>query len=180
MRDAMTPRQVDELWDLVDSKPRLREALTRLFNAYDYLDKQDKKRTSAYRDGIRAAASIVEMFDGKVDHPWRLSDVVLFKFNLLSKRKVRKVRGIDPEPGRIQFRTLPQRTVHADGSHPCLACRYCDAHGAHHTCPVCGSPNCGQEDCWKDGHCIDCDPSLSGPDTPKMPATARQRTRRPR
>ena len=44
----------------------------------------------SYRMGIEAAASFVEMFDKHVDHPYRLSDCILCKFNLISKRKLRK------------------------------------------------------------------------------------------
>lgn len=48
---------------------------------------EDKK---GYRRGIKAAASLVEMFDKHVQHPYRLSDCILGKFNLLAKRKIRK------------------------------------------------------------------------------------------
>jgi len=44
----------------------------------------------SYRMGIEAAASFVEMFDKHVQHPYRLSDCILCKFNLISKRKLRK------------------------------------------------------------------------------------------
>jgi len=44
----------------------------------------------SYQMGIEAAASFVEMFDKHVQHPYRLSDCILCKFNLISKRKLRK------------------------------------------------------------------------------------------
>ena len=44
----------------------------------------------SYRMGIEAAASFVEMFDRHVNHPYRLSDCILCKFNLISKRRLRK------------------------------------------------------------------------------------------
>lgn len=39
---------------------------------------------------IAAVADYVALFDKQVDHPWRLSDTILLKFNLISKRRVRK------------------------------------------------------------------------------------------
>jgi hypothetical protein len=44
----------------------------------------------SYQMGIEAASSFVEMFDKHVQHPYRLSDCILCKFNLISKRKLRK------------------------------------------------------------------------------------------
>jgi hypothetical protein len=45
---------------------------------------------ASYRRGIEAAASLVEQFDRYVLHPWRLSDCILAKFNMIGKRKIRK------------------------------------------------------------------------------------------
>jgi len=44
----------------------------------------------SWKNGVRAAADFVEQFDRYVDHSHRLSDVILCKFNMLAKRKVRK------------------------------------------------------------------------------------------
>lgn len=38
------------------------------------------------RHGIGNAASVVKGFDARIDHPWRLSDCILAKFNLLKKK----------------------------------------------------------------------------------------------
>lgn len=40
--------------------------------------------------GIKMAAEFLEQFDKYVNHPWRLSDCLLAKFGLLSRRKVRR------------------------------------------------------------------------------------------
>lgn len=94
----------------VDSKltrgaMRFKRSLLRILKKHGFVPERE-----GIREGVRHAASFIESFDGKVDHPWRLSDVVLFKFGLIGKRKVRKVRGIMPGPG-LQFRTLPQKTI---------------------------------------------------------------------
>lgn len=49
-------------------------------------------RREGYLEGVRAAADLVKGagFDEMVDHPFRLSDVILCKFNLISKRQMRK------------------------------------------------------------------------------------------
>lgn len=44
----------------------------------------------SYRMGIEAAASFVEMFDKHVQHSHRLSDCILAKFNLISKRQIQR------------------------------------------------------------------------------------------
>jgi hypothetical protein len=46
--------------------------------------------SASYRRGIEAAASFVEQFDKYVLHPWKLSDCILGKFNMIGKRKIRK------------------------------------------------------------------------------------------
>lgn len=48
----------------------------------------------AYQLGIRAAAEFAGSFDAQVDHPYRMEEVVLAKFNLIKGRPRRKkLRG---------------------------------------------------------------------------------------
>lgn len=53
------------------------------------LDIEELKMES-YRDGIRAAASFIGEFDKQIKHPFRMEDVVLFKFNLTGKKPRKK------------------------------------------------------------------------------------------
>lgn len=56
---------------------------------------------ASYRMGIEAAASLVEMFNRRVHHPYLLSDCILGKFNLLAKGKIKKnpfyAKGAEPK-----------------------------------------------------------------------------------
>lgn len=45
---------------------------------------------ASYRRGIAAAAAFVMQFDKYVQHPYRLSDCILGKFNLIGKKKIQK------------------------------------------------------------------------------------------
>lgn len=45
-----------------------------------------------YRNGIRAAAGFVADFDRQVDHHVKLSDCILFKFNMTSRKPRRNHR----------------------------------------------------------------------------------------
>lgn len=51
------------------------------------------ERERGYVEGVRQAAAYIAEFDTYVAHPYRLSDCLLMKFNLLPKRRVRKNRG---------------------------------------------------------------------------------------
>lgn len=46
--------------------------------------------SASYCRGIAAAAAFVMQFDKYVQHPYRLSDCILGKFNLIGKRKIQK------------------------------------------------------------------------------------------
>lgn len=46
--------------------------------------------SESYCRGIAAAAAFVMQFDKYVQHPYRLSDCILGKFNLIGKRKIQK------------------------------------------------------------------------------------------
>lgn len=47
-------------------------------------------RDEGFKEGIRAAAGFIGEFAKYVDHPYHIGDVVLCKFNLLPKKKVRR------------------------------------------------------------------------------------------
>lgn len=69
---------------------------------------------AAYAVSVRAAiedvASFIENFDHSVDHPWRLSDVVRLKFNLIGHNRVRinhAAHNARERAKNSRFKTLP-------------------------------------------------------------------------
>lgn len=50
----------------------------------------ESERRELFRSGVRAAASVAGDFDAQIDHPWKMEDVILCKFNLLPKEKMRR------------------------------------------------------------------------------------------
>jgi hypothetical protein len=68
------------------------------------MTKRKLKRDDAKARAIAMVADFVEQFDKQVDHPSRLSDCILLKFNLINKRQVRRNprerAGEQPQPKR--------------------------------------------------------------------------------
>ena len=47
-------------------------------------------RSLGFREGVRAAAAFIGQWDKRIDHPYRIEDVVLCKFNLTRRQKPRR------------------------------------------------------------------------------------------
>lgn len=63
------------------------------------MGRQKLKRNDEKSRTIAMVCEMIEPFDAKVNHPWRLSDCLLFKFNLINKRQVRpNIRRAAEEP----------------------------------------------------------------------------------
>ena len=63
--------------------------------SYGYKDgRLETARRKGFKQGIEAAASFIGRWDAQIAHSHAMEDIVLAKFNLIGKRKIRRKRVI--------------------------------------------------------------------------------------
>ncbi|HAM41629.1 MAG TPA: hypothetical protein DCP69_09920 [Candidatus Omnitrophica bacterium] len=62
----------------------------RRFFRWWFRDELEDEFYRGVRDGVQSVMEALEKWDTQVQHPWRLSDCLRLKLNLINKRRVRK------------------------------------------------------------------------------------------